>query len=186
MVAESTEILAPMRQLGCATACSGVAAAMSARVHCRNGPPLAVSMMRSIAAGCSKAKTWKMALCSLSTGRRLRAAAPRLRGHERTRRRPAPPCWRAPPSRRAAPPPASAPARRRRRSPPSPSRKAAPPLDHDRGRAGCRLDAAAGERRLEGAVLRVVGDHGELGMELPRLRRRAASALRWATSASTS
>ncbi len=41
-VAESTEILAPIDQLGCATACAGVAASMVAISALRNGPPDAV------------------------------------------------------------------------------------------------------------------------------------------------
>src|SRR5208282_3719565 len=34
----------------------------------RNGPPEAVRMMRSTAPACAESKTWKMALCSESTG----------------------------------------------------------------------------------------------------------------------
>ncbi len=47
MVAESTEILAPMSQLGCAIASRGVTAAMASRERSRNGPPEAVRMRRS-------------------------------------------------------------------------------------------------------------------------------------------
>src|SRR5678816_2251342 len=43
IVAESTLILAPIDQLGWATACSGVIAAISSRLRVPNGPPLAVS-----------------------------------------------------------------------------------------------------------------------------------------------
>ena len=78
MVAESTEILAPMSQVGWATASSGVAAAIAARLRARNGPPEAVSTIFSTRSGRSKSKTWKMALCSESTGRSVappRAAA---------------------------------------------------------------------------------------------------------------
>ena len=43
MVAESTEILRPITQLGCAQACSGVTAARLSSGAARNGPPEAVS-----------------------------------------------------------------------------------------------------------------------------------------------
>ena len=68
MVALSTEIFAPMRKLGCATACSGVALPMAARLQSRKGPPDAVMISlatRWIRVGSS---TWKMAECSESTG----------------------------------------------------------------------------------------------------------------------
>src|SRR3546814_16188328 len=68
MVAESTEILAPMSQFGCATAWAGVTAAISARLKARNGPPEAVRTRRSTLCGRSWSSTWKMALCSESTG----------------------------------------------------------------------------------------------------------------------
>jgi hypothetical protein len=42
MVAESTEILRPITQLGCAHACSGVTAARLSSGAARNGPPEAV------------------------------------------------------------------------------------------------------------------------------------------------
>ena len=45
MVALSTEILRPICQLGCFTACSGVMAGKSAKSVCRKGPPEAVRMM---------------------------------------------------------------------------------------------------------------------------------------------
>ena len=50
-VALSTEILAPMAQFGWRTASAGVAAAMRSSVQSRNGPPLAVRMMRATASG---------------------------------------------------------------------------------------------------------------------------------------
>ena len=68
MVALSTEILAPIFQFGCATACAGVLSAMAARSSVRKGPPDAVRMIFSMPSTRSKSKTWKMALCSLSTG----------------------------------------------------------------------------------------------------------------------
>jgi len=48
MVAESTEILRPITHLGCATASSGVTLSSVSTARVRNGPPEAVSMMRSI------------------------------------------------------------------------------------------------------------------------------------------
>jgi hypothetical protein len=71
MVAESIEIFAPMLQLGCARACSGVAAAISWRLLVRNGPPEAVRIRRSMRSAWSKSKTWWIALCSESTGSRI-------------------------------------------------------------------------------------------------------------------
>ncbi|MNL88997.1 hypothetical protein D3C87_2190630 [compost metagenome] len=46
IVAESTLIFAPIDQFGCATACLGVTRAISSALIVRNGPPLAVRMMR--------------------------------------------------------------------------------------------------------------------------------------------
>src|SRR5579859_2402430 len=68
IVAESTEIFAPMLQLGWASACSRVATAMVSRVHDRNGPPEAVRIRRRIWSTAAGANTWKMAECSESTG----------------------------------------------------------------------------------------------------------------------
>ncbi len=73
MVAESTEILRPITQLGWAQACSGVTPARASGLKVRNGPPEAVSRMRSTPTRSSpRAKSagmhWKMALCSLSMG----------------------------------------------------------------------------------------------------------------------
>ena len=72
-VAESTEILRPMRQRGCAQACSGVTSAICSRVARRNGPPDAVSRIRRTPAGAAPVRSvcgmhWKIALCSLSIG----------------------------------------------------------------------------------------------------------------------
>ena len=53
IVAESTEIFAPMLQFGWATACSGVTFSIKAESFSRNGPPDAVSKIRSTAARCS-------------------------------------------------------------------------------------------------------------------------------------
>src|SRR3569623_1629059 len=68
MVAESTEILAPMLQFGWATACSGVTWAMAARAQVWNGPPEAVSTIFFSRAAQGACRTWKMAECSESTG----------------------------------------------------------------------------------------------------------------------
>jgi hypothetical protein len=68
MVAESTEILAPMSQFGWAIAWAGVTCAMAVTSYSRNGPPEAVRMIRSTLSVRSKSNTWKIALCSESTG----------------------------------------------------------------------------------------------------------------------
>ena len=69
MDAESMVILRPMLQLGWRSACSFVAFMMSALSQVRNGPPLAVRISRSGLLPCAPCRHWKMALCSLSTGR---------------------------------------------------------------------------------------------------------------------
>src|SRR3546814_15845231 len=71
MVAESTEILAPMSQFGWATAWAGVAAAIAAMLAVRNGPPDAVRMMRSMASGWAVSKTWKMEIGRASCRERV-------------------------------------------------------------------------------------------------------------------
>ena len=58
----------PMDQLGWARAISAVTLAICSRDQVRNGPPEAVSTMRSTACLCSPVRHWKIALCSLSTG----------------------------------------------------------------------------------------------------------------------
>ena len=50
-VAESIVMRAPMAQVGCRSACSGVASASSAADQPRNGPPLAVTISASTASG---------------------------------------------------------------------------------------------------------------------------------------
>jgi len=50
IVAESIVIFGPIDQVGCRSACSGVAAASCSADHMRNGPPLAVSTIRSTSA----------------------------------------------------------------------------------------------------------------------------------------
>ena len=68
-VAESTVILRPIRQVGCASACSGVTSASSSRFRPRNGPPDAVRTSESISSARRPSRHWKSAECSLSTGR---------------------------------------------------------------------------------------------------------------------
>ena len=71
MVAESTEILRPITQFGCAQASSGVTCRRLAGARVRNGPPDAVRMIFSTRCGQvaeSSGKDWKMAECSLSIG----------------------------------------------------------------------------------------------------------------------
>ena len=68
IVAESTEILAPIDQLGWATASPGVMAPNVAPSRSRNGPPEAVRISRSTAPAGSPTKHWNRAECSESTG----------------------------------------------------------------------------------------------------------------------
>src|ERR1700750_2814966 len=68
MVAESTEILAPMLQFGCASAWAGVARAICSRLQARNGPPEAVRIRRATCWALAGENTWKIAECSESTG----------------------------------------------------------------------------------------------------------------------
>ena len=58
-----------MDQLGCFSASSTVMAASSPLVFPRKGPPDAVRRIRSTCERFSPFMDWKMALCSLSTGR---------------------------------------------------------------------------------------------------------------------
>ena len=51
MVAESTEILRPIDQFGCAQACSGVTSRRLSGSRSRNGPPDAVRMILSMRSG---------------------------------------------------------------------------------------------------------------------------------------
>src|SRR5438309_6723931 len=76
-VAESTVIFGPMRQVGCASASSGVASTSSSRVRPRNGPPDPVSTSESTCSALRPSRHWCSAECSLSTG--SRRPAPRAR-----------------------------------------------------------------------------------------------------------
>ena len=57
-VAESIVILPPIAQVGCASACSTVTSASSLATRPRNGPPLAVIVIRSTAPGGWPAISW--------------------------------------------------------------------------------------------------------------------------------
>ena len=63
-------ILRPIAQFGCFNASSNCTCFICSLVHPRNGPPEAVKRILSILFPCSPFKHWKIALCSLSTGRR--------------------------------------------------------------------------------------------------------------------
>ena len=87
-VAESIVMRAPIVQVGCRSACSGVTASSSAGVQPRNGPPLAVTTSASTAPGSSPASSCCSAECSESTGSRRappRASAARTSGPPATR-----------------------------------------------------------------------------------------------------
>ena len=68
ILAESMVILAPMSQLGCLSAMAGVTVDSCSLLKVRKGPPLAVRIIFSTGL-VSPMRLWKMALCSLSTGR---------------------------------------------------------------------------------------------------------------------
>ncbi len=68
-VAESIVIFAPIDQVGCFSACSGVTADSSAFVASRNGPPEAVRMRAATSSMDSPTRHCQMAECSESIGR---------------------------------------------------------------------------------------------------------------------
>ena len=71
----SIEIFRPIDQLGWARAISAVTSAISSRVHVRNGPAGCRQDDALDARGAGRLPaTWKMALCSLSTGQQPAAA----------------------------------------------------------------------------------------------------------------
>ena len=76
-VAESMVTFGPIDQLGCRSACSGVAARDRSAVQVRNGPPEAVRMMRRTSSRRPAVSAWNMALCSLSTGSTVGAGSGR-------------------------------------------------------------------------------------------------------------
>src|SRR6266849_5670208 len=74
IVAESMVMRSPMRQFGCASACSGVTLCSAASGVVRNGPLEAVSTGRRTSPCSPPRKHWWTALCSLSTGSSSRPA----------------------------------------------------------------------------------------------------------------
>ena len=68
-VAESMVIFAPMSHVGCFRASAAVTVCSCSFVNLRNGPPEQVSRIFSISLSPSPTRLWKMAECSLSTGR---------------------------------------------------------------------------------------------------------------------
>ena len=81
-VAESIVIFAPIVQVGCRSASSGVTARRSSTPRPRNGPPDAVRIPAATRSGGTPAMSWNIAECSESTGTsaapvRARAAATR-------------------------------------------------------------------------------------------------------------
>ena len=79
IVALSMVIFFPMDQLGCFRASSTVTCLIRSRSQPRKGPPEAVKRIFSILFPASPFKHWKIALCSLSTGR-IRTFFSRARG----------------------------------------------------------------------------------------------------------
>ena len=174
-VALSTEILAPIDQIGCFTAISGVAARHRRRASAvRNGPPEAVSTIFSISAGCLRVERLEDGVV-LGVDRQQRGAVRAAPRPARSRRRrPASPCWPAPRRRRAAAPPASDAARQRRRSPPWSSRPGGRrprprPAGRPRPRCRCRPAPPAARRRRAGSATTArsgVQRDGLLGQQL--------------------
>src|SRR5207344_2765737 len=68
-VAESIVILAPIYQLGCWSARSGVTSCNSSRLRVQRAPPDAVKIRRRTSSLRWPSNDWKIALCSLSTGK---------------------------------------------------------------------------------------------------------------------
>ena len=67
-VAEFVVMTRPIAKFGCASACSGVTSASSARERPRNGPPLAVTTRRRTSSARPPRRHWAIAECSESTG----------------------------------------------------------------------------------------------------------------------
>ena len=68
-VAESIVIFGPICQVGCLRASSGVTSSSCLRVRPRNGPPEDVRITRRTSRAAPALSAWKIAECSLSTGR---------------------------------------------------------------------------------------------------------------------
>ena len=75
MVAQSTVIFAPMRQVGWRSTSSTLAFSISSAVRSRRAPPEAVRMRWRTGLPSRARRHWKMAECSLSTGRSSRFSA---------------------------------------------------------------------------------------------------------------
>ena len=71
IVDESIVILRPISQVGCFNACSTVTFSSSSAGVCLNGPPDAVRIRRETSFSPPRwpSRHWKIALCSLSTGK---------------------------------------------------------------------------------------------------------------------
>ena len=81
-VAESIEIFWPMFQVGCLSAWAGVAAAICSRVHCRNGPPEAVSTSRRTVAGVAAFEALEDGVVLAVHGQDAHAFTRRRRAHD--------------------------------------------------------------------------------------------------------
>ena len=68
-VAESIVILAPIFQFGCFKACSDFTSCICSLDRSHRGPPDAVRMRRRTSSRRWPSSDWKIALCSLSTGK---------------------------------------------------------------------------------------------------------------------
>ena len=157
-----------MLQFGWATASCGVTSRMSSKARSRNGPPLAVRMIRSIVSTRSRSKHCQIALCSLSTGskvapQRATSCMTRLPAQTSTSLL-AKATMRPAPDRRQG--------RRQPGGPDDPRHhpvgRAQRRLDERFGAAG-RLDPGAGKRVLQRRVVGGVGDRGESRPQRPRL-----------------
>ena len=170
IVAESTLILAPMSQLGCATACAGVAACELLVRPVAERPAAGGQGDRAhigeIVAG--EALEDRVVLVNRPAAASRRGARPRR--SSRRRPRPAPPCWRA----RSVPPCSIAAivgrepraADDRRDGQVGAARRG---LDQRRG-AARGVDAAARQRLAQVGQAALVGDHRDLGAEFARQR----------------
>ena len=70
-VAESMVILEPIFQFGCCNAWAGFTSRICSRDSSHRGPPDAVRIRRRMSSRRCPSMDWKMALCSLSTGKIL-------------------------------------------------------------------------------------------------------------------
>ena len=182
MVAESTEILAPMLQFGWATACSGVARAICSCVAPRNGPPEAVRIRRETCCAVLDLQHLedRRVLGIDGDHRAARQLARCARGPGR--RRPGSPCWPARRWRLRAPRPGSAQGPRSPRSPTSPiGRPWPPPRRRPPRPPRSRCRSRRGAARSFGSAALVLDDgqpgapaQGLLGQQLDVAARRPA------------